>query len=74
MTPAGVQMFVEESGPLCQTPRSSIGRYAVTPVKQTGALVRADPNRAGRQVGPCNLLRHPTAKPDSDLWASIRPS
>jgi hypothetical protein len=48
--------------------RSRLGRFQLQ--RQT----RADPNRAGRQVGPCNLLRHPTAKPDSDFWASIRPS
>jgi hypothetical protein len=39
-----------------------------------GGLVRAVRERAWLHDGLCNLLCHPSAEPDSDFWASVRPS
>ena len=75
MTPTGVQMFVE--GEWIGVPDHTIQYRALpgdTGETDGGHWCGRYRERAGLQDGLCNLLRHPSAKPDSDFWTSVCPS
>jgi hypothetical protein len=75
VTPTGVQMFVE--GEWIAVPDATIQYRALsgdTGETDGGHWCGRKPKWAGPEDGPCNLLRGPTAKPDSDFWTSVCPS
>ena len=75
VTPTGVQMFVE--GEWIGVPNAAIQYRALpgdTGETDGGHWCGRIRERAWLQDGLCNLLCNPSAKPDSDFWASVCPS